>query len=117
MTEVRSQNGFIVIAALVANPVGGQAVWQRITESWEPMLQRFPKNAHVRMVEAIPALCGDEQFAEGVVQFLHDHPLASGPRRVAQSIERLGVNVAFATRERQRLAGTFQAALAALPSD
>ena len=99
MTEVRSQNGWIVISALLANPVAGQAVWGRISESWDAILERFPKNAHARIAEAIPALCGDAGFAAGVVQFLKDHPLASGPRRVAQSVERLGVNVAFADRD------------------
>jgi len=116
MTEVRSQNGFGVIGALLFNPVGGQAVWRRMTESWDAMLDRFPKNGHVRMIEGIPALCGDARFAQEVVQFLKDHPLSSGPRRVAQSIERLGVNVAFAARERDRLSETFGAAVSALPS-
>jgi hypothetical protein len=112
MTEVRSQNGWIVISALLANPVAGQAVWGRISESWDAILERFPKNAHARIAEAIPALCGDAGFAAKVVQFLKDHPLASGPRRVAQSVERLGVNVAFADRERDRLADSLGAIIA-----
>jgi len=112
MTEVRSQNGWIVISALLANPVAGQAAWGRISESWDAILERFPKNAHARIAEAIPALCGDAGFAAEVVQFLKDHPLASGPRRVAQSVERLGVNVAFADRERDRLADSLGAVIA-----
>jgi puromycin-sensitive aminopeptidase len=110
MTEVRSQNGFIVIGGLLANPVGGQAVWRRITESWDAMLERFPKNAHPRIIESIPALCADADFAADVVSYLEAHPLTSGPRRVAQSIERLGVNVAFAARERPGLAAALVAA-------
>jgi puromycin-sensitive aminopeptidase len=110
MSEVRSQNGFAVIAGLLANPVGGQAAWTRLTETWDAMLQRFPKNAMPRIVEAIPALCGDASFADEVVRFLDRHPLDSGPRRVAQSIERLGVNVAFARREHDRLADALSAA-------
>jgi puromycin-sensitive aminopeptidase len=110
MGEVRSQNGFAVIAGLLANPVGGQATWTRMTESWDAMLQRFPKNAMPRILESIPALCSDASFAEEVVRFLHDHPLDSGPRRVAQSVERLGVNVAFAGRERDRLGDALSAA-------
>ena len=113
MTEVRSQNGWIVIAGLLANRVAGQAVWGRVTESWEQILERFPKNAHARIAEAIPALCGDADFAASVVQFLKEHPLASGPRRVAQSVERLAVNVAFAAREREGLADSLGAAVAA----
>ena len=110
MSEVRSQNGFAVIAGLLVNPVGGQATWTRMTESWDAMLRRFPKNAHPRMLESIPALCADPSFADEVVRFLHSHPLDSGSRRVAQSIERLGVNVAFAAREGDRLADALSAA-------
>ena len=109
MTEIRSQNGFAVIAGLLANPVGGQATWTRMTESWDAMLQRFPKNAMPRIIESVPALCADASFADQVVEFLHRHPLDSGPRRVAQSVERLGVNVAFAARERHRLAEALSA--------
>jgi puromycin-sensitive aminopeptidase len=104
MTEVRSQNGFAVLGALLANRVGCQAVWSRITEQWDAILERFPKNAPVRIIESIPALCADAEFAQSAVAFLRAHPLSSGPRRVAQSIERLEVNVAFAARERPELA-------------
>jgi puromycin-sensitive aminopeptidase len=110
LTEVRSQNGFVVIGALLANRVGCQAVWTRMTESWERMQERFPKNAFPRMIESLPALCGDAEFAEGAVDFLAAHPLDSGPRRVAQSIERLRVHMAFAARERGRLNAALQAA-------
>src|SRR6185437_3982228 len=113
MSEVRSQNGWLVISSLLANPVAGQAIWRRVTEAWDAILERFPKNAHARIAEAIPALCGDAAFARTVVQFLADHPLASGPRRVAQSVERLNVNVAFAGRERAHLGQSFRAAIAA----
>ena len=110
MTEVRSQNGFAVIASLLANPVGNQAVWTRLTESWDAVLDRFPKNAPPRIVESIPALCGDGEFAERAIAFLDAHPLSSGPRRAAQSVERLRVNVAFASRERAGLADSLRAA-------
>jgi hypothetical protein len=110
MTEVRTQNGFVVISALLANRVGCQAVWTRMTESWDRMQERFPKNAFPRMIESLPALCGDAAFAERAVDFLAAHPLESGSRRVAQSIERLGVHIAFAARERDRLSTTLLAA-------
>ena len=65
LTEVRTQNGFSVISALLANPVGNQAVWTRITESWDTILERFPKNAPPRILDSLPALCGDADFARG----------------------------------------------------
>jgi hypothetical protein len=104
MTEVRSQNGFAVLSALLANPVGCQAVWNRITEQWDAILERFPKNAPVRIIESLPALCADADFADMAIAFLKAHPVSSGPRRVEQSIERLQVNVAFVARERAGLA-------------
>jgi puromycin-sensitive aminopeptidase len=110
MTEVRTQNGFAVIGSLLLNPVGNQAVWTRLTEQWDAVLDRFPKNAPPRIVEALPALCGDPEFADRAVAFLDAHPLASGPRRVAQSIERLRINVAFGAREQATLADSLRAA-------
>jgi puromycin-sensitive aminopeptidase len=110
MTEVRTQNGFAVIGSLLANSTGNQAVWTRLTENWQAVLDRFPKNAPPRIIESIPALCGDAEFAEGVVAFLDENPLSSGPRRVAQSVERLRVNEAFGSRERDGLAASLRAA-------
>jgi puromycin-sensitive aminopeptidase len=110
MTEVRTQDGFAVIGALMANSVGNQAVWTRLTETWDAVLERFPKNAAPRIVEGITALCGDAEFAERAIAFLHDNPLSSSPRRVAQAIERLGINVAFGTRERTGLVESLRAA-------
>jgi hypothetical protein len=109
MTEVRSQNGFAVLGSLLVNPVGCQAVWTRMTETWDQILERFPKNAPPRILESIPVLCADAEFAENAIAFLDAHPLASGPRRVNQSIERLRVNVAFAARERPHLADSLGA--------
>ncbi len=69
-----------------------------------------PEERASRIIESIPALCADEDFAAHVITFLDQHPLSSGPRRVAQSIERLRVNVAFAERERGTLAASLRAA-------
>ena len=110
MTEVRSQNGFSVIGSLLANPVACQAVWVRMTETWDAMLERFPKNAPPRMLELAAGPLRRRRLRRGAAAFLRDHPLASGPRRVAQSIERLRVNVAFAAPRTARLAESLQAA-------
>ncbi len=110
MTEVRSQNGFAVLSSLLSNSTGNQAVWTRLTENWEAVLDRFPKNAPPRIIEAVSALCGDPEFAEEAIAFLTAHPISSGPRRVAQSVERLRINVAFGARERATLVEALGAA-------
>jgi len=111
MTEVRTQNGYFVIAGLLNNRFTGQATWLRLTEQWDEVLARFSKNVHTRLVEPIASLCGDPDFAQGAVAFLREHPIPSGPLRVAQAIERLNVQIAFGERERDRLGGAFRAVL------
>ena len=108
MTEVRSQDGFAVLGALMANSTGNQAVWTRLTENWDAALDRFPKNAPPRIAESVTFLCGDAEFAEKAIAFLDAHPLSSGPRRVAQAIERLRINVAFGSREQPGLVQTLR---------
>ena len=103
MTEVRSQNGFAVLSALLANPVGCQAVWTRITERWDAILSGSRRTHRSASSSRCRRCVGTPSSPRSAIDFLGDHPLASGPRRVAQSIERLQVNVAFAARERGEL--------------
>ncbi|MGH9086783.1 MAG: hypothetical protein ACRDYZ_01500, partial [Acidimicrobiales bacterium] len=49
---------------------------------------------------------GNEALAEDVTRFLTDHPLQAGQRSVAQMLERLRINVAFAARQRHDAGGT-----------
>ncbi len=112
--EVRSQNAPYLIAALLANRVGGPAVWERVTATWDELLARFPANSHSRMVEGAKALCGDPVLAEGVTAFLTEHPVEHAPRTVVQMLERLAVNVAFGERARPEL-GAVLAGVAGAP--
>jgi puromycin-sensitive aminopeptidase len=112
-TEVRSQNAPYLVATLLGNRVGGPAVWQRVKEEWDALLDRFPVNSHSRMLDGARSLCGDPAVAEDVARFLEEHPLRSGQRSVTQTVERLRVNVAFGQRHRTELAATLAAATAA----
>jgi puromycin-sensitive aminopeptidase len=107
-SEVRTQNAPYLVVALLSNRVGGPAVWERVERDWDELLERFPVNSHSRMLDGIRWLCGDPEVAERVRRFLEVHPLRSGQRSVAQSLERLAVNVAFGERERGRLGDTLR---------
>ncbi|HVX21463.1 MAG TPA: M1 family metallopeptidase [Acidimicrobiales bacterium] len=100
VTEVRTQNAPYLLTSLLANRVGGPAVWERVKEQWTVLLDRFPVNSHSRMLDGARTLCGDPALADDVTRFLTDHPLRSGQRSVEQMLERLAVNVAFAGRHR-----------------
>ena len=103
LEEVRTQNAPFLIHSLLANRVAGPTVWQRVTENWDAILGRFPTNTLSRMVDGVRTLCADPELASSVARFLRDHPLPSGERSVAQTLERLEVNVSFGRHEGPRL--------------
>jgi puromycin-sensitive aminopeptidase len=106
LSEVRAQNGPLLITSLLANRVGGPAVFDLLAERFDEALSRFPVNSHARMLQGIRTLCHDRALAEKVTDFLTAHPLRAGQRSVDQAIERLWVNVAFVERERPTLTTT-----------
>ncbi|MGH8988029.1 MAG: ERAP1-like C-terminal domain-containing protein, partial [Acidimicrobiales bacterium] len=103
--EVRSQDGPVVVRSLLANRVGGSMIWERVKAEWSRILDRFPDVSHAAMVSAVRTLCHDPALADDVTQFLADHPLPVGQRTVAQTLERLAVNVRFGERLRGKVAG------------
>jgi puromycin-sensitive aminopeptidase len=103
-TEVRTQNAPYLVATLLANRVAGPAVWEEVKANWDALLDRFPLNSHSRMVDGVRGLCGDPALSEDVARFLADHPLVGRERSVAQSLERLAINVSFTQRYRSQLA-------------
>jgi hypothetical protein len=111
LTEVRTQNAPFVLQSLVANRTGGPAAWQRITEEWDALVAKFPANILPRMLDGVRLLCNPPELADRVTEFVETHPLAAGGRTVEQTLERLGVNVAFGAREGAGLAATLNTAL------
>ena len=97
-TEVRTQNAPLLIAVLLANRAAGAATWGRVTEHWDELLARFPGTLVTRMLEGIRLLCRDPRLAGEIQEFLAAHPVPTGDKAIAQTIERLGVNATFAAR-------------------
>jgi puromycin-sensitive aminopeptidase len=108
-TELRNQDAPYLVRELLANRVGGPAVWRRLQAEWYETLDRFPIGTHARVVARLPMLCGDPDLAARVTEFLVAHPVRSGQRTVEQSLERLAVNVAFGAREGARLGTVLEA--------
>jgi puromycin-sensitive aminopeptidase len=102
-TEVRTQNVYGLVATLLGNREGGAAVWEALKDRWTAVLERVPPMGHSRMLDGVRALCRDPGVADDVARFLADHLLSRGQRSVAQTLERLRINVAFGERWRGRL--------------
>jgi puromycin-sensitive aminopeptidase len=114
--EVRTQDGPYVILDLLANRVSGPVAWERLKESWDDVMARFPVNSHSRMLSGLRVLCRDEALADDVARFASEHPVRSGQRSVDQSLERLRINTAFGTRQRGGLGAVLAAVTADAPS-
>ncbi|MGH9046123.1 MAG: M1 family metallopeptidase [Acidimicrobiales bacterium] len=104
--DVRTQDAPYLITGLLANRVAGPAVFERLTDHFDEVLDRFPVNSHSRMLQGVRTMCGDAAVARRVTEFLSARPLRSGQRSVDQALERLWVNVDFVERERHGLSAS-----------
>jgi puromycin-sensitive aminopeptidase len=100
-TEVRSQNAPFVFQMLLASRDNGPSTWERIQDHWDEIVARSPANILPRMVGGVTSLCRDRELATEVAAFVRAHPLPVGQRTVDQALERLEINVAFATSLRE----------------
>ena len=96
-TEVRSQDAPFLIQLLLTNRDNGPATWARVVDHWDEFVSRIPTNILPRMLGGVTALCRDPQLSRDIAAFVRAHPLPIGQRTVDQTLERLEINVSFAT--------------------
>ncbi|HEX3539165.1 MAG TPA: M1 family metallopeptidase [Acidimicrobiales bacterium] len=94
--EVRTQDAPYVIGSVLGSRVGAAAAWPFIEAHWDEIQARFPDNSLPRMLDGIAGIV-DPALARQVHLFLAEHRLPQA-KLVAQSLEKLDNNVAFATR-------------------
>ena len=105
--RVRTQNAPYVIETLLANRVAGALGWAFVEDHWDEMKERFPNNSIPRMLEGLGQQA-DEALAARARDFLEAHPVPQGDKTVAQTLERMDVNVAFRRREAADLAASLR---------
>ncbi len=103
---VRSQDGPYLIRRALSNCRVGDAVWDFVTSRWDEITAAFPTNSLSRMLAGITALDNAETAAR-VHEFIAAHPIPQGAKQIAQHLERMDINVAFRTRESERLTQYF----------
>jgi puromycin-sensitive aminopeptidase len=101
-TEVRSQDGPSLIAAVLVNRDGAALAWSWIEDHWDRIAARFPRNLLVRMFEGVVGLV-DADLVARVHTFLADTDIPVQGPRLHQLEERIDINVAFAARVRPGL--------------
>nr|MDQ2754807.1 ERAP1-like C-terminal domain-containing protein [Actinomycetota bacterium] len=96
-SDVRSQDAPYLIATILASRVGSAMTWSWMKQHWQALIERFPQNTLIRMLEGIAGVT-DPALAMDVHVFLASHPLPIGGPRVAQLEERMDITVALAAR-------------------
>ncbi len=105
--EVKTQDAPYVIGSVLGSRAGARLAWPFIEEHWDTIRSRFPDNSLPRMLEAVSALA-DADLATAIHSFLGAHPVPQ-EKLVAQSLEKLDNNVAFAKRVAPDLPAALQA--------
>jgi puromycin-sensitive aminopeptidase len=107
--EVRTQDAPYVIGSILTSRAGAGLAWDFIEQRWDAITSRFPDSSVPRMLEGIAGVA-DAGLARRIHAFLADRPIRQGDKQLAQSRERLDINVAFA----QRVAATLAEELGAV---
>ena len=95
---VRTQDAPYLLAVCMRNKYQGPLAWDFVKENWDKINEAFPSNSIVRMLSGVTSLSQDEQAAD-VLEFFENHDVPQGQLTLQQTLEKLGVNVAFRERE------------------
>ena len=99
---VRTQDAPYLVAQCLRNRRCGEQAWYFVRDNWEAMLEAYPNNAIVRMLDGVKALSTPDVAAD-VMAFFESHKVPQGELTLRQHLERLQVNVALREREAERL--------------
>jgi aminopeptidase N len=101
--QVRTQNAPFLVSRCLTNREHGAVAWEFITHNWDEIIERYPSNSIVRMLEGVKALSRPDD-ASAVGAFFETHEVAQGKLTLAQHLETLRINVALRKRESTALA-------------
>jgi puromycin-sensitive aminopeptidase len=108
--EVPLQELSFFLATLLANPAAQEASWALVRERWDAVLARTKGAPAIlrRIIEAIGAL-PERRHLEEARRFLGEHPVESARQAIAQTLERMGQDVALRERLRPAIQAWLQA--------
>lgn len=116
--EVRTQDAPFLVMGMLGRREGCRLAWEALEAHWDDVLSRWPKTAMARVLEALPALAaGGEESVRRAGSWLDAHPVPRGELRIAQSRERMEVNLAFAKTAGPLLEKAVTSALLALAGE
>lgn len=104
--DVRLQDAPFVLGGILNQRQGAARAWETVEAHWGRLAEDWPSKLVLRMLESLPGLAaaGDD-VAQRALGWLESHPIEVGSQRLAQSKERLAVNLEFRRRVASELAG------------
>lgn len=91
-TEVRTQDAPKLLAGVFHNVNGRDKAWDFTRKNWKEINARLPFHMVPWIVSAASSLCTSEREKE-LKTFFADHPVKSGRRAVAKTLETVKINV------------------------
>ncbi len=99
----RAQDAPMVLYQLMANRVGGLAVWSAVTQDWDATAERVPAMLHATLGLGLLFQVGDLDAVEKATEFHRGHVLPAGQRMIEQALEWFAASSRLALRERPTL--------------
>ena len=101
--DVRSQDAFWVLAAMLGHRENGPYVWELMKEHWEEMLAVLPATMSSRRILDLIPLRSEPDVAADIEAWLEDHRIHGADQYAPQQIEKMKVRVGLRRREQDRL--------------
>jgi puromycin-sensitive aminopeptidase len=96
--DVRSQDSFWVLAAMLGHPENGPRTWELMKENWDEMHGAIPPGSSQSRILSFLPNRSEPTVATDIESWLRSHPIEGGALYVEQQIELMNVQVALRTR-------------------
>ncbi|MDE1872487.1 MAG: M1 family metallopeptidase [Thaumarchaeota archaeon] len=94
--EVRTQNLFMPVARMVANPYGKELVWPWIKKNWKGLVKKFGVgNPLLNRIIGSVSVMADLEKEKEVSSFFAKHHVPGTEMKLAQSLERIRIHAKF----------------------
>ncbi len=108
LAGIRGEDVADVLRRMLATRHGGAAAWRFLRDNWATLVQAQPEKSAWRIMTGVSWLLqvdddGTTPDADNARSFIALHPLGGLHQLVEQSLELLGVRLAFVRRERPRI--------------
>ncbi len=100
--DVRSQNLFVPVSKMVANPYGKELIWPWIKKNWRKIVERFGVgNPLLNKIIGTMSAESDIKKEHEIRHFFKKHQTPGTEMKLAQTLERIRINSKFLEKTRK----------------